>query len=204
MSNETKASVQNGTRINLGECLVQVEASKAWFHHRVLPLSIEQLRWRPDAEHWSIGECLDHLNLTLGLCLPKIDDAIGRGALPDSVLVECPQCEQAESDALRWIEPPVTVAVAAPALTIPAPAIDPDWLVDQFHQTRDRYSEAVRRAFGLDLWRLRIVEPIYPPIVSLGGTLALLAAHDRRHMWQAERVRQAPRFPRAIFETLKQ
>jgi len=204
MSNQTKASARNGTRIDLEGCLVQVEASKAWFHHRVLPLSIEQLRWRPDAEHWSIGECLDHLNLTLGLYLPKIDDAIGRGALLDSALVECPRCEQAESDALRWIEPPVTMAVAAPALTIPAAAVDPDWLVDQFLQTRHRYSEAVRRAFGLDLRRLRIVEPIYVPIVSLGGTLALLAAHDRRHMWQAERVRQAPRFPRAIFETRKQ
>ena len=204
MINETKASPQNGTNIDLEQCLLQVEASKAWLHHRVLPLSIEQLRWRPDADHWSIGECLDHLNLTLGLYLPKIDDAIRRGALPDSALVECPRCEQAESEALRWIEPPVMVAVVAPALTAPTPAVDPDWLVEQFHQTRHRYAEAVRRAFGLDLRRLRIIEPIYTPIISLGGTLALMAAHDRRHMWQAERVRHAPRFPRAIFETRKQ
>jgi len=86
-------------------------------------------------------------------------------------------------------------------LTIPGLAVDPVWLVDQFHQTRDRYSDAVRRSFGLDLWCNRIVEPIYPLIVTLGGTLALIAAHDRRHMWQAERVRQAPRFPRAVFDT---
>ena len=200
MSIEIKANGHNDPRIDLEGCLVQVEASKAWFHRRVLPLSIEQLRWRPDARHWSIAECLDHLNLTLELHLPKINEAIGRGQRQAPPSTECLRCEQAEFDALRLLEPPVTDGVSAPALTLPSPAVDPDWLVDQFHLARDRYSEAVRRASGLDLRRIRIVKPIYPVIVSLGGTLALIAAHDRRHMWQAERVRQAPRFPRTIFD----
>jgi hypothetical protein len=147
-----------------------------------------------------MAECLDHLNLTLDLYLPKINNAIARGVCQDGPATECSKCEQAEFDALRLIEPPATIWVSAPPLTIPPPAVDPDWTVDQFHQTRDRYSEAVRRAFGLDLRRIRIVEPIYPVIVTLGGTLAFLAAHDRRHMWQAERVRHAPRFPHAIFD----
>ena len=191
---------RNDPRIDLEGCLVQVEASKAWFHQRVLPLSIEQLRWRPDACHWSIAECLDHLNLTLELYLPKIDEAIGGGACLDQALTGCARCEQAELAALRGIEPPATVRAPAPALTIPAPDVDPDWMVDHFHRVRDRYSEAVHRAFGLDLRRMRIVGPLYPAIVTLGGTLAFIAAHDRRHMWQAERVRQALRFPRAMFD----
>ena len=203
MSTENRANGQNDPRVDLEACLAQVEASRLWFQKRVLPLSIEQLRWRPDARHWSIAECLDHLNLTLNLHLPKIDDAIGRGRREDHSPVTCPRCERAEAEALRFIEPPVTIGESAPALAIPAAAVDPDWLVDQFHQTRDRYSDAVRRSLGLDLRRIRIVEPIYPLIVSLGGTLAFIAAHDRRHMWQAERVRQAPRFPRAIFDAEK-
>jgi hypothetical protein len=201
MSTEIKANGQNAPGIDLEGCLVQGEASKAWFHRRVLPLSIEQSRWRPDARRWSIAECLDHLNLMLDLYLPKIDDAIAWGLRLDQPAKECVACDQAESDALRLIEPPVAVRVSAPPLTIPGPGVDPGWMVDQFHQTRDRSSDAVRRAFGLDLRRIWIVEPIYPVIVSLGGTLALIAAHDRRHIWQAERVRQAPRFPRAMFDT---
>ena len=201
MSTETATSGQNDARIDLEACLVQIEASKAWFHHRVLPLSIEQLRWRPDARHWSIAQCLDHLNLTLDLYLPKIDDAISRAMLQDRAPTPCSWCERAEFDALGSFEPPVAVAVSAPTLTIPGLAVDPVWLVDQFHQTRDRYTDAVRRSFGLDLRYNRIVEPVYRLIVSLGGTLALIAAHDRRHIWQAERVRQAPRFPRAVFDS---
>ena len=190
---------QNGgqdPRVDLKRCLDQVEASNAWFHQRILPLSIEQLRWRPDTSNWSIAECLDHLNLTLDLYLPKIEDAIARGMRQDQAAREC--YERAEFDALMLTEPPVKVRRSAPALTVPAAAVDPDWMVDHFHQVRNRYSEAVRHAFGLDLRRTRIVEPIYPVIVSLGGTFAFIAAHDRRHMWQAERVRQTPRFPRVL------
>jgi hypothetical protein len=202
MNIEIQANGGQAARIDLEGCLVQVEASRVWFHQRVLPLSIEQLRWRPDAWHWSIAECLDHLNLTMDLCLPKIEDAIARAARQDGAPTQC--YEQAEFDALRLTEPPVERRFSAPARTVPAPAVDPDWMVDHFHQLRDRYSEAVRCALGLDLRRTRIVEPIYPVIVSLGGTLAFIAAHDRRHMWQAERVRQAPRFPRALFEARQQ
>jgi hypothetical protein len=197
MSTEIKATGGSGSGIDLEGCLVQVEASETWFHRRVLPLSIEQLRWRPDARHWSIAECLHHLNLTLELYLPKIDDAICRAPRDRSASTGGIRYERAEVEALRLFEPPVIVPVSAPAPTIPGPAVDPVWLVERFHQTRDRYLDAVRRSFGMDLGRCRIIEPIYPVIISLGGTLALIAAHDRRHMWQAERVRQATNFPRA-------
>jgi hypothetical protein len=63
----------NELPIDLEGCLIQVEASKAWFARRVLPLSLEQLRWRPRPRQWSIAECLDHLNLTVSLYLPQID-----------------------------------------------------------------------------------------------------------------------------------
>ena len=184
----------------LEACLAQVEASKAWFDRRVLPLSIEQLRWRPQGMRWSIAECLDHLNLTLNLYLPKIEGAIGRAGREYRIPAGGSWCEPAESEELKRVEPPVIAGSYAPPRTIPGPAVDPDWLVDQFHQSRDRYAHAVRRASGLDLRSIRIIEPIYPAFVSLGGTLGFLAAHDRRHMWQAERVRRAARFPHGVFE----
>lgn len=125
MSTEIKTDGQSDTKIDLEGCLIQVDASKAWLRRRVLPLSIEQLRWRPAARHWSIAECLDHLNLTLDLYLPKIDSAIGLARRQRRVAAEWSGCEQAELDALKSLEPPVTVGVAAPPPTIPGPAVDP-------------------------------------------------------------------------------
>ena len=199
MSNEYKTGSEREAAIDLEGCLVQVHASKAWFARRVLPLSIDQLRWRPGPRRWSIAECLEHLHLTFGLYLPKVDDAIRAGWLGGLAPTGVLQYEPAELEALKLIEPPVTVRVSAPRAIVPVAAVDADCLVGRFHQSRDRYAEAVRRAFGLDLARILVVEPICPPIRSLGGTLAFLAAHDRRHIWQAEQIRSAPRFPRTPF-----
>ena len=88
------------------------------------------------------------------------------------------------------------IRLAASRTTMPAAAVDPDWLIDHFHQIRDQFANSVRRASGLDLRRLLIVEAIYTLIQSRGGTLAFLAVHDRRHLWQAERIRSFSRFPR--------
>ncbi len=190
---------EGAVAIDLDGCLVQVEASKSWFTRRVLPLSIEQLRWRPDPRRWSIAECLDHLNATLALYLPKIDAAVGLGRREGRVSPGGFRYVRSELEALRSAEPPVTHRIDAPPVTLPAAAVDPDWLVEQFHQMRDRYADSVRRAFGLDLPHILIVEPIFPLVRSLGASLAFMAAHDRRHMWQAERVRRTPGFPHAVF-----
>jgi DinB superfamily len=185
-------------RIDLDGWLTQVETSKSWFEHRVLPLSIEQLRWRPDPGNWSVAECLDHLNLMIDLCLPKVDEAIGRGR-QSAETTACPDCDRAEIEALALLEPPVKVAGLASWATMPRAAIDPDCLVERFHCLRDRYADAVRQSGDIHLMRVRIAEPVYPRIHTLGGTLALIAAHDRRHLWQAERVIRSQRFPRVAF-----
>jgi hypothetical protein len=102
------------------------------------------------------------------------------------------------------MEPPVKVRFSAPRAILPATVVDPDRLVDAFHRTRDRYADAVRRSYGLDLPRILIDEPICPWIHTLGGTLVLMAAHDRRHIWQAEQVKEDPRFPRALYQSSRE
>ena len=51
---------------------------------------------------------------------------------------------------------------------------------------------AVRRAEGLDLARVKVTSPIMPLLRQpLGTWLLFLAAHERRHLWQAWSVRKA-------------
>ena len=199
MKNGFSPDSQGQGSFDLEGCIVQVEASKAWFKRRVLPLSLDQLRWRPDPWHWSVGECLDHLNITLSIYLPKIEQAIRCGIAGEPGGAEFETWNSGEIDALKLVEPPVSVrTLAAPGL-FPSGAVDPDRLVERFHQTRDCYADAVRRAFGLDFTRILIEAPVHSFLRTLGGTLAFIAAHDRRHMWQAEQVMKRPRFPRAVF-----
>jgi hypothetical protein len=73
--------------------------------------------------------------------------------------------------------------------------VDPARIVDPFPHLRERYARAVLLASKLDLANISIADPIHAPIESLGGVIALLATHDRRHLWQAERIRKVPGFP---------
>jgi hypothetical protein len=200
MKDRFNSGERDGMLVYLEACLIQMDASKEWFARRVLPLSLDQLRWRPNLGGWSIAECLDHLNTTLALYLPKLDDAIGRGRWEAGTLQGPSRLGQSESEFLKRFEPPATIRIPAPPAVAPSASVDPDCLVDRFHNTRDRYVDAVRRASGLDLARILITEPIHATIRSLGGALALIAAHDRRHMWQAEQVRQTPGFPRSVLQ----
>lgn len=176
-------------------CLIQVHASQQWFMRFVLPLSVEQLRWRPRSGCWSIGECLDHLNLTLAYYLPKIEQAVAENRRQPPNRVGNALFTKSEHDYLVRVEPPVVLKASAPAALQPRDAVDPDRIVDQFAEFRERYGRVVASISRLSLATLSIAGSLHPPIHCLGGFTALLAAHDRRHIWQAERVLDAKGFP---------
>jgi hypothetical protein len=55
--------------------------------------------------------------------------------------------------------------------------------------------EVIAKANGLDLARIKVPSPAGPFKFGLGQRIALLAAHDRRHLWQAWQVRKNRAFP---------
>lgn len=83
----------------------------------------------------------------------------------------------------------------APLALQPTAAVDPDRIVDEFTDLRERYARIGRLASGVDLAGIRIRGSLHLPVESVGGVLALLAAHDRRHIWQVDRVRSRRGFP---------
>ena len=60
----------------LDELRVQFEHISADADALVNPLIDEQFHWRPAPKVWSIAECLDHLNATARMYLPKLDEGI--------------------------------------------------------------------------------------------------------------------------------
>jgi hypothetical protein len=59
-----------------------------------------------------------------------------------------------------------------------------------------RLTELIQKADGLDLARAKTpFGDLKWPKMPLGARLAHLTTHDRRHLWQAEQVRNDPNFP---------
>ena len=71
-------------------------------------------------------------------------------------------------------------------------------VLGRFEGLMDGWDRIVEDASGLDLARVKVRSPVVPLLrFRLGVIIALMAVHERRHLWQAERVLQAEGFPTA-------
>jgi hypothetical protein len=171
-------------------CTLQALASNEWLERRIMPLFIDQLRWRPRPGSWSIAETLDHLNRTFSYYLPKIEEALDttRGTKK-----RAHRLGESEEMFLRQMEPPIVEPMSAPSPVLPGSCVDPDQVVEQFPLLRNQFAKIVRSVIDVDPG-VSISDSLYPPVQSLGGAIGLLAAHERRHLWQAQQILCASEF----------
>ena len=160
-------------------------------------LSGAQLAWRLSAAQWGLADICSHLAAITTLYLPSLDDAIRRGH-GDAAYSDRPFQGNVMSRFLVWtIEPPVRVRLRSPKALLPRPAEDPVESRQRYRAAQAAFELRLERAAGLDLAHIGVTLPtITQARFALGTVLALLLAHERRHLWQATVVRKAPVFPR--------
>ena len=169
--------------------LRQLDAIRADARQLVAGLSDAEFNRRPAAGRWSAAECLDHLNMVRKV-LPAIDRAItnaaARGLRSDGPF----RYGWFARWMIRSFEPPPRRRFRNPRLLEPAhQPLAPDAVLQEFLSLRDALTRRVRQADGLDLQRAIVVSPVSRFFrMPLGGYLAFLLAHDRRHLRQARQA----------------
>lgn len=154
-------------------------------------LTEAQFNWRASPGRWSIAECLVHLNVTARLYLPLIKSAIeearlrrlfGQGPFRHGFLVNL---------LIRTTEPPPKLKVKAPKIFVPPPDQPLETVIRDFMSLQDQFLARIQEANGLHLSRIKIVSPVSRFLrMSLGQSFGFLAAHERRHLWQAREVKE--------------
>jgi hypothetical protein len=162
----------------------------------VAPLSDRQLTWRPAPAGWSIAHCIDHLNVTARLYLPHLDEGIA-DAIRQGLYNEGPFTYWWLARLfVRALEPPPRFRMKAPAAFQPPPGRTRHEIMSAFRAYQVQYVDRLRQANGLDLARARVRSPAASWIsMPLGSGFAAMAAHERRHLWQARRVAETTGFP---------
>ena len=163
----------------------------------VTGLSDAEFAWQPAPERWSIAQCIDHLNATARVYLPVLDegiaDAMRRGLYSPGPYV------------YNWIgrihvlvaRPDSWIRVKAQRAFEPAPGRTRQEIMAAFRAYQVQYVDRLRQANGLDLARARVASPVVRWLpMPLGSAFALLITHERRHLVQAQRLLEAPGFPR--------
>lgn len=179
-------------------CIAENDAIVADARDLVGSVTAEQFNWRPDAKRWSIGDCLEHLTMTLDLYLPVyrncMEEARRRGQLGSGPY----RYGWFSGRFVASMEPPPKIKVKA-RLGIEVTGLsthEPADILRAFEERHAAFVALIRETNGVDLKRPRLTS-LFSKFVSmpLGQWYRFNAAHDRRHLWQARQVMKAPGFP---------
>ena len=150
--------------------------------------------WRAAPGAWSVAECLDHLatanRVYLQAMRPVADRAVKdgrrrRGPARPGLIGRW---------FIRVLEPPVNPRMKGRAPRAIQPRRSPPLhdALRGFLASQDEVCAFLRAFADIDLAGVRFPNPFIRGVrFSLATGLHVIAAHERRHLWQAWRVRQA-------------
>ncbi len=147
----------------------------------------QRLRRRPDAGGWCAAECLEHLSVTMEVYQKRIREAMYKGKLRPARRKE--KVSLIGRIVARVLEPPVGRKLSAPGEFAPQNVPERAALLRRFEQTHRAMIQLIEETDAIDRGRVKVPatgsERMRLPLLDI---FAVLAAHDRRHLWQAERA----------------
>jgi hypothetical protein len=158
-------------------------------------LTEEQLNWPPAPGSWSVGQCLEHLCITNEAYLPRITAAL-RGK-PDAPVERITPGVFGRWFIRSFVEPSLqTKRISAPAKIRPTSHVDLS-VLDRFLASNKACRELIVGGRAKNINQIRFWNPFVPGLrFTVGTGLEIISSHERRHLLQAERVRDSQNFPR--------
>ena len=141
---------------------------------------------RPKAMSWSAAECLAHLTISSEMFLPVLRKAVDeartrkRNGKPKMDLL---------GRVLAWfLEPPIRKRVKTAAPFVPKSTRAKAEAFGEFASLQEKLIDLLREAKEADL-RTKLVSPFDRRVrYNILSAFHIIAAHERRHLWQAEQA----------------
>jgi hypothetical protein len=149
--------------------------------------------WRPAPAAWSIAHCFDHLATANRVYLRAMEPPAER-ALQQGHLRRGPAVPGLIGGwFVRSLEPPVKhFKMKTPKKIVPRPSPPPYDAVAQFFASQVEVKAFLTKYADIDLAGVIFPNPFIRGVrFGLATGLHVIAAHDRRHLWQAWNVRKA-------------
>jgi hypothetical protein len=159
-------------------------------------LSPTQLNWKPSAERWSVGQCLDHLLTSNKGYFPIVDDVLkGR---KQSIWESMPLLPGLAGKLLiKSLDPASTRKIKAPKRFEPAQSDISASVINDFIDQQTQIGEKMKASEHLNLEKIVITSPVAAAITySLMDAYRIIVVHEHRHFQQAKRVTEESAFPK--------
>jgi hypothetical protein len=179
-------SVSGASFVQLGSLLEQFQSATREARKLVLGRSARELTRGLEPGSWSAAECLDHLARTTGSFLPAISRAIS--AAPKLTTNRALRTGTIVSLLIRNLEPPYRRRYKViPQLAPQNTDFEAAW--SAFEESQSRLSETVCSATGLAIDKVKVPCPLCAHVTyNAYGAFRMLAAHQRRHLWQVQQI----------------
>jgi hypothetical protein len=131
---------------------------------------------------------LEHLNLTSRAFLTRLETALsGAPSLADGA---GSYHQEFVARLLRWwLEPPSRVRLPTTAPFLPVVSLNVPGVLEEFVRLQERLTSQATRARGLAIDQVSIQSPFAENVhYNCYSAFVILAAHERRHLWQARRA----------------
>lgn len=173
----------------------EILEATATAHTLVDGLSSAQFNWKPTPGKWSIGECIDHITTTNEAYNRKFQRVFGADGLPSG---EPPwKLDLVGRFFLAAMEPPIRAKVKAPPRFLPSESeLEREEVMRRFEQTQSAIIDLLESHRDTDLARVKVTSPVAKWLrFNAAAALAILASHERRHLWQAAQIPHKEGFP---------
>lgn len=143
------------------------------------------VRQRPPKGGWCAAECVVHLTLTTGQYEPIFQDGFARAQKGSE-----PYKRDWKGRFLAWImEPPYRTGVKTRPEFEPVNTGRPQQVLADFLESQKVMFARLQRANGLALDKTLVESPFKKGFFyNMYSLFHILAAHQRRHLWQAEQA----------------
>lgn len=182
----------------LGTIIAESEKNNETARQLVAGLSEEQLSWTSNPGSWSIAQCLDHLAVTSAEFNSYFARALERGRTKAPVTSPVPYRPSFLGGWLiKQVVPESTRKFPAPKVFQPSQSHAVPGAVEKFLRQQAEFMSYVADTRGIDYNKIRLRSPVTPLMrYSLADAFVVTVVHTWRHLAQAQRMRDAPGFPR--------
>ncbi len=146
----------------------------------------QTLKTRPDENTWSPLECIDHLNMTYAQYIPAIQNRLTH---PVKGNRENYKPSFFGRKFTEMMEPPIKMKSKTFKKFIPKKELDIEDAFANFVNYNNEMIELISKLDGIDIKKTKVTSPALSIMkFQIGELFPFLAAHSRRHLWQAEQI----------------
>ncbi len=152
-------------------------------------LTMNQFNWKPSAEAWSVGQCIDHIIETNNRYMPTLQLLANNQYTQTFWQKISPFTGAIGKSMVSTLGPNVKKKFKSPAIFKPTMSNIELSILEDFIAHQNSLLELFHKVEHHDMKNTVISSPVSPMItINLGDALAMLVDHEQRHVQQAKNL----------------